>query len=498
MASAKPNDQARDGSRAARSGPSGPSSVSGSGHMTSVGNKDAMGSAPKPLNPGGSSHDRDAANTEVILKVDDRIRAAGDETELLHVIANETRTLVGARQVFVLRAGKRGQWRVAAVSSLALIERETPFVRWIESLAVGVSRDGRVGEGFEFSLPAYCQADDPEVKTYPFQNFYWQPLALSDGTAFAGLLLARERFWQKPDTALLSRQAGVYVSAWKALFGERSLRARPKRALRLGWVGAVAALGLSFVPVPMTALAPVEIVARDPHRVTAPLDGVVDDVLVQPNQLVRRDEPLLRYEDTTLRSRFEVADQDMKVARARFDRAQQAAFTDQDARHQLASLRHELDLKVIERSFAEAQLAQSVVRAKRDGVLIFNDRDDLVGRPIRIGENLMEIADPKQIAARVDLAVADAIVLEGGADVRLFLDADPLSSVSAKLVSVGYHAEANSTQQLTYKLNAALTDPAMTARIGSRGTAQLFGRTVPLIYFLLRRPIAAVRQYVGV
>ena len=34
-------------------------------------------------------------------------------------------------------------------------------------------------------------------------------------------------------------------------------------------------------------------------------------------------------------------------------------------------------------------------------------------------------------------------------------------------------------------------------RIGARGTAQVFGATVPLAFFLLRRPIAFARQTLG-
>ena len=36
-----------------------------------------------------------------------------------------------------------------------------------------------------------------------------------------------------------------------------------------------------------------------------------------------------------------------------------------------------------------------------------------------------------------------------------------------------------------------------TPRIGSRGTAKLYGQWVPLSYALLKRPIASLRQYIG-
>jgi hypothetical protein len=34
-------------------------------------------------------------------------------------------------------------------------------------------------------------------------------------------------------------------------------------------------------------------------------------------------------------------------------------------------------------------------------------------------------------------------------------------------------------------------------RLGIRGTAQLYGDRVPMIYYILRRPVAFLRQWVG-
>ncbi len=434
---------------------------------------------------------------DVLLSVEQQIRSARDESELVHLIVNETRKIVPARQILVLRAHRGGHFRVECVSSLALTDGDTPFVRWIQSMVASLVKQQGAERAVEFALPAFTDPESSETKSYPFPHFVWQPLKLSSGHVFAGLLFARERPWLEPDVKLIERQAGVFSSAWQALHGAKALK--PKRPLR-GWLwllAAVAVLIAGAVPVPMTTLAPVEIIADKPQLVTAPIDGIIEEILVEPNRPVKVGEPLLRFDTTTLQNGFMLAQREMLVAQARHERARQAAFSDQQARHQLAIARNEFELKQAERDYAATLLDRAMVRAERDGVLIYADKDRWLGRPIKAGERIMQIADPSQIVARIDLPVADAIVLEKSAHVRLFLDSAPLTALPARLISEGYHAEPTSTQQLVYKLHADIEGDGNGLRIGARGTAQLQGETVPFGFFLFRRPISAVRQYLG-
>ena len=484
-----------DAGSPARTGPSAPTPRTG-----------RSGAAPGPLpsptkvSPTTASPTRASATEDalrLLLAIEDRVRAAESEGEFIHLIANETRKLVQARQIFVLRAGRSGRFTVEAVSSLALVDRETPLIRWIEASVARLHTTHDPAKSASFDIAEIADAGSGEAKSYPFAHMHWQPLVLKSGAAVAGLLLARERPWVEADTQVLAREAEVFVSNWQSLFGAGKLA--PTGTGRR-WLKPVLAgvLALACVlPVSMTTLAPVEIVASDPHGVTAPIDGVIKQVLVEPNRPVKAGQPVLRFDDTTLRNQFKIADRQMQVAEARYDRAQQAAFGDEAARHELAIALNEYRLKRAERTFAAAQLAKATVYAARDGILIYSDKHKLIGHPVKTGQRLMQITDPNDIAARIDVPVADAIVLEKGAFVRIFLDADPLRSATASLKSTSYHAEPNATQQLVYKLYARFDRRRPTMRIGARGTAQLHGDRVPLIYFLLRRPISALRQYLG-
>jgi len=99
-----------------------------------------------------------------------------------------------------------------------------------------------------------------------------------------------------------------------------------------------------FLPVPMTALAPVETAPRAAAIVTPGVEGVVKHVLVDPNQPVTKGQALVSLVDTTLRNKFEVAEREVAVAEMRYKKAAQQAFTDARARHELGIAQAELAL----------------------------------------------------------------------------------------------------------------------------------------------------------
>ena len=440
----------------------------------------------------------DNSSLLALLKVEADARGAGTEPELLFLIANETRKLVRARQVFVLRRKSAEDFQVKAVSSLDAVDRNSPLVRWIERLTRRLGEESGLSDPREFTLPAYCNDDDPEARTYPFANMLWIPFNLRDGDTFAGALLAREQIWQEADMVVARRLADCFAHAWAALRGERRLkRVSPLRS-RLLMAGAVAALLCLAFPVPLTVLAPGQIVPRDPYVVAAPIEGIVDEIVVEPNTVVTEGSPLLRLVDTTLRNELELSESQVRVAETKLKREAQAAFEESDAKRELRLAMSELQLKQAERNYASDLLSKASISAPVAGVAVFSSRKDWKGRPVAAGERIMEIADPKNVEVEVRLPVGDSISLQQGARVKLFLDSDPLNAREAQVIHVSHEAAPDATSVLSYRVVARLADPdASVPRIGEHGTAQLFGERVALFYYLFRRPITALRQHTG-
>ena len=112
------------------------------------------------------------------------------------------------------------------------------------------------------------------------------------------------------------------------------------------------------------------------------------------------------------------------------------------------------------------------------------------------------LADPAETAVLIWLPAADAIDIEPGAAVRLFLQVAPLEPLSARLVQTSYQAVLSPDGIASYRLRArfVLEDgerAARLARIGLRGTAKLYGDRASLGYYLFRRPLAFLRQWTG-
>uniref|UniRef100_UPI003D6FA060 HlyD family efflux transporter periplasmic adaptor subunit n=1 Tax=Pantanalinema rosaneae TaxID=1620701 RepID=UPI003D6FA060 len=135
--------------------------------------------------------------------------------------------------------------------------------------------------------------------------------------------------------------------------------------------------------------------------------------------------------------------------------------------------------------------------APRDGVAIFDDASDWEGRPVALGERVMLLADPGDRALEIRLAVSDAIVLEPGAPVEMFLNIDPADPIPARLTRAGYRASATPEGVMAYRLRAAFEADDPRLRIGLRGTAKIYGEETRLIVYLLRRPIAGARLWLG-
>lgn len=78
---------------------------------------------------------------------------------------------------------------------------------------------------------------------------------------------------------------------------------------------------------------------------------------------------------------------------------------------------------------------------------------------------------------------------------------DPLNPLAAVLATAGYQAAAGADGVLGYRLKAAFDRPdglvPASLRIGLKGTAKLYGTDTTLFYFLMRRPLAALRQWLG-
>jgi multidrug resistance efflux pump len=456
--------------------------------------------APVPKSPASAprrTNEADVANA--LLSLEREARSALTEAELGYLMVNGSRVALQYRQALLLmRAGPK-KHRVVSVSSLSAIDRNSTFIRWVESLASAKLTGENLSKIVSFNARADATTQDLDASSYPFAQMAFVPLQLRDGTVFAHLLFTRENEWDERSLVSAARLAETYSHSWEFIVGpkraKRRLRSKSLSAALIAACFVVAA----FLPVPLSVLAPAEVTPANPFVVAAPIDGAVETVAVDPNTFVKKGDLLFTYSNTELSNRLKLAGQAVSVAEARYQQSLRTSFSDPAAKRELAIAQSELKLKAGEYDYASELLAKAEVKAGASGLVIFADKDTWTGRPVATGERIMRIADPSQVEVTVNLPVSDAIVLKQGAEVQLYLDSDPLTAVKAELSSASFHAQPDAAGALSYRVRAKFVpeEGADVPRIGLRGTAKVYGDRVLLGYYLFRKPLSAIRQWIG-
>ncbi|MEN9762195.1 MAG: hypothetical protein RI906_2021 [Pseudomonadota bacterium] len=416
--------------------------------------------------------------------------------ETRFVISNATRTLSPFVQSIYYADTRHNALRVACLSNVSDVDRSTPYVAWAERLAKHLVTSGKDQELHTLSPDVLTPALRREWAEFASAFLLWIPLFARGRQRQGVLLLSRETAWTPQELALLTHLSTIYAHALERFRRRnRSARGRLRGAL-IALTSVAAFVALMLIPIRLSVLAPAEIVASDPFVVSAPIDGVVREIKVLPNQPASSGLLLAELESGDLRGVQEVAAKALEVAQAELRRTQQASLLDAARKADLAMLQAQVDLKMRELILAQTRLTKTQLRADREGVVLIDDPQSWKGRPVRVGERIMNIADPARTEITILVPVKDAVALEAGNEVRLFLDTDPLRSLRGTVRYVVYESTLTG-EWPAYKVTAQLDQEAESPRIGLRGTARIYGGETTLLYYLLRRPITVARQWLG-
>jgi multidrug efflux pump subunit AcrA (membrane-fusion protein) len=485
-----------------------------------------------------------------LLHLARRARHAASATELGFIIVNETFALTRYRQA-ALWSVHTG---VMALSGVVTPEANAPFVHWLDRVASKLSQR-QLSKATLIDAQLLQPADAAEWDEWLPAHAVWLPLTSGAATnktcaTTGGILLARDEPWHAGEMSLLSEWVDTWNHAWQAFqqrkpatsgllrWLQRPRVSEPKPPLRTRWRASwqplraallhpaswpdglhrlgsgllmwirgiwhspmqrygVLALLCALLPVRLSVLVPGELVPMQPAAVRAPQEGIVDRFFVTPNQKVQQGEPLFQLDLTALTSKLDVARQEQATAEAEYRQAAQQAVFDPRSKSQLAALQGRIAEHATEVEYLQAQLTRAQITAPRAGVVLMDDPTEWIGRPVAVGERVLTIADEHDVEIEAWLAPFDAIELARDATVTLYLNATPLHPVRARLRYVAHEAIARPDGTFAYRLRATITPDDGKPRIGLKGTARVSGGYVPLIYWVARRPLAAVRPWIG-
>ena len=438
----------------------------------------------------------------VFIELEMEARECQDLDKLRFAMTNSIRKLTAFDRAFLAEPTPDRGWTITCASSVHSIDRHAPLMRFMQQWLQQVAH--AAGVNAKEARFANLQADANQfamTEAVPaILHAFWLPIKARDGSLMGSLILLKSEPWRPQLIALLVPLSAGYGHAWEALKpkqapGARSLLAFASKR-RIALLCAALAAAAAFIPVPMSSLAPAEIVARSPALVTAPIDGVIADIKYAPGTMVENGAPLLQFVDVNLRNAHEVASRKRDVAHARYFKVVQTATANQKEIEEIAISKAELDVAESELAYAQEMLSHTVLKSTGPGLLIYSGKSDWIGRPVVTGERIMEIGRPGETEIRIEMPVSDAITLNEASPVALFLDGDPLNSIPATVTRINYRPAPNGENQLIYRVHASMAE-GVAHRIGLRGVARVSSGHVSLAFYLFRRPIAALRQRFG-
>lgn len=448
----------------------------------------------------------DSARTQVqlladLLSLTRDVATARSEDLAAYAIVNQSFQLVPYHIALLWRPAPVGAGTLTHASGLAKVEADSPFVLWLNALLAHriSSAEGATAEPASLTSADFPPALAQQWSDWLPANVLWLPLPAPCEPWPGVLCIARTTPFSEHEVALL-REASIFYG--HALWGWQRKHVNWRARLRRRWqsksvrIGALIVAALLLLPLRLSVVVSGEVVALTPTVLAAPADAPIRQVLVRPNQAVKAGQVLYELDDTSVRNRLAVAAKSLEIARADWLRSSQKGFSDDASRSDVGALSARIEEKEAEVAFLNELAQRMTVKAPRDGVVVFSDPLDLVGKPVVTGEHVMTLSDPSRVALQAWLPPADAIALAPGAEMSLSLFTAPLTSVPARLEDSSYETQIAPEGGSAYRLRGNFT--SQQPQLGLKGTVRLYGERSPLIYHMLRRPLASLRKLAGI
>ncbi|MBI1417659.1 MAG: HlyD family efflux transporter periplasmic adaptor subunit [Limimaricola sp.] len=404
--------------------------------------------------------------------------------------------------------------KLAALSGGGLIERQSRARRALEDLAAEAI-EARSNQSYD---PSGTGEDETQT---PLDDTVSDALsALEAAKALAMPLYVGDpcravvvALWTSPE-AVLPQPASVDLIA--QVLGESLAiqeRARPSIWRRLrNWAGgtvrlifgkragkikigaALVALALVVMSITPTQSRPAfeaRIEARDRFIVSAPFDGFLSQAPFQLGDAVPKGALVVAMEDTDFRLQYARAQAEAR----RLETEIQAARSARDSA-KVRSLDAQAQQTQVQIDLLDQQLKQAKLTAQNAGVVVGGDAWRRVGGRVRLGEPLLEIADPQSFAVMAFIDESWVAEIPPGAHASLLLAAYPQTPLPLTLNTVTTDAQTRggvNTFSAWLKLDAA---PPAELLEGMRGIVRIDTGPTTLLAEYSRGVVRWLRQTV--
>jgi multidrug resistance efflux pump len=291
-----------------------------------------------------------------------------------------------------------------------------------------------------------------------------------------------------------------YVEAWKkqnSRVAFQKLRGLLNKRT-LSYLIPLILAALLIIRIPLRIVAPCEVVPKDSYIITAPLNGIIAKVDIKPGQIVQAGDKLYEYDARVPLQELKIAEKQVLMSRMEINRATAANVEDHQSSVDLATLNIKLQKAELEREFANANYKELIGKSPISGVALIDNPDEWQGKPVKLGEKILLIADPDSTKVRMWIPENDNIQFDKDSSIKVYLNTNPDIDYQVKLNFISHEAVFTDKRVSSFMAEGDWTQENPHVKLGVKGSAILYGENVSLFYYIFRKPISSVRDFLGI
>jgi multidrug resistance efflux pump len=435
-----------------------------------------------------------------LLILNDELRKLINLREFGFFTTNETHRLVPYHTAYLWEKRDLMGIHLIAQSGISELDSHAPTNQWLMETINKIREHPKAKEIHVIDFEHRNVAEISE-RRWPesLPHFaMWCPLLTKSNQLTGGLILFRDTEFSESEIKMLTWLIASYQYTWRILIKPPRISLWQRLKEKPYFITVLILLGIIFLfPIRLSVLATATVTAKDPVMINAPMQGVIKSFAVSPGERVAPGQLLVILDKTDLQATASVSRKDLQLTAAKLRTAINEGLNDPQSRAEIPVLQAQLAVDNAHLNYANELLSKANMVSPIAGLVVFDSKEDLAGQPVRAGERILTVADPNHVQLKISLAVSDVIKLEPGNTGEFFLYGQ-FSGISVKLRTLGYNAKLLPNKILAYQLIADFTDTKNTPQLGATGTVRLYGHRVPFIYYLIRRPLQALRQRFGI
>lgn len=404
-------------------------------------------------------------------------------------------------EVFVALADERGELELVAISNTNTISDDLEKKQWVESALRECLTRNRSTVWPPLNQDRHAllchrqlarQSASPNIISIALNNSHGElegALLVMSPTPLEPRLHTLIGALEKPIGTSLGLHKRSRKTGWKTALRQSRQWFRKRQTMTV--LATIAILtALALIPVPYRVASPCEVQPSTKQFIAAPFDAQLQHCLVEPGDMVTRDQIIARFDGREINLELEQVNADLHRALklkdghvASHDSGQ--AFVAQfDAERLLARKK----LLLYRSTHLES-------RSPIDGVVISGDLKQTEGAPLKAGQTLFEIAPLNEMVIEIAIPEDDVRFVEPGMTVRVRLEAFPFENWTGTIERVHPSSEIRDHDNV-FVATVKIANPSGKLRPGMQGHAKTTTSWKPMGWILLHKPVVKALRWI--